>query len=159
MDVVPDADLLNFVDNLEEKEEESNAAWNTNVLNFVVDNIEEKPLKEEPSVGAWSDIYEALDRWSQSILDAESSRDKTENIRLKIENVIHRQQIDGLLSHFDATELRYVTDLWIRLLHAITSFDIGCTSTKRGIITLMLELYTLNQLHQNVFIETCLKLW
>ena len=50
MDVVPDADLLNFVDNLEEKtlkEEESNAAWNTNVLNFVVDNIEEKPLKEE----------------------------------------------------------------------------------------------------------------
>ena len=131
MDVAPDADLFDF--------------------------LEDKTLKEEPS--AWNDIYEALDRWSQSILDAESLRDKTENIRLKLENSIHRQQVDGLLSHFDATELRYVSDLWIRLLHAITSFDIGCTSTKKDIITLMLELYTLNQLDKNVFIETCLKLW
>ena len=135
MDVAPDADLLNFVDNLDEKN-----------------------LKQESSDGAWNDIYEALDRWSQSILDAESLRDKTEDIRLKIENSIYRQQIDGLLSHFDATELRYVTDLWIRLLHTITSFDIGCASTKKDIITLMLELYTLNQLDKNVFIETCLKL-
>ena len=63
MDVAPDADLLNFVDNLEEKN-----------------------LKEESSDGAWNDIYEALDRWSQSILDAESLRDKTEDIRFKIEN-------------------------------------------------------------------------
>ena len=64
MDVAPDADLLNFVDNLEEK-----------------------TLKKEES-SAWNDIYEALDRWSQSILDAESLRDKTEDIRLKIENSI-----------------------------------------------------------------------
>jgi len=136
MDVAPDADLLNFVDNLEEKN-----------------------LKEESSDGAWNDIYEALDRWSQSILDAESLRDKTEDIRLKIENSIHRQQIDGFLSHFDAAELRYVGDLWIRLLHAIASYDIGCKFTKRDILTLLLELYTLNQLDKNVFIETFLKLW
>ena len=131
MDVAPDADLLSFVDNLEEKN-----------------------LKEESIDGAWNDIYEALDRWSQSILDAESLRDKTEDIRLRIENSIYRQQIDGLLSHFDATVLRHVTDLWIRLLHTITSFAIGCASTKKDIITLML-----NQLDKNVFIETCLKLW
>ena len=134
MDVAPDADLLNFVDNLEEK-----------------------TLKKEES-SAWNDIYEALDRWSQSILDAESLRDKTEDIRLKIENSIHRQQIDVFLSHFDAAELRYVGDLWIRLLHAIATFDIGCTFTKRDILTLLLELYTLNQLNKDVFVETFLKL-
>ena len=136
MDVAPDADSLNFVDNLEEK-----------------------TLKEESSDGAWNDIYEALDRWSQSILDAESLRDRTEDIRLKIENSIHRQQIDGFLSHFTASELRYVGDLWIRLLHAIATFDVGCTFTKRDILTLLLELYTLNQLNRNVFVETFLKLW
>ena len=92
-------------------------------------------------------------------MDAESLRDRTEDIRLKIENSIHRQQIDGFLSHFAAAELRYVGDLWIRLLHAIASFDIGCTFTKRDILSLLLELYTLNQLSKNVFVETCLKLW
>ena len=141
MDVVPDANLFNFVDNLEEKDK--------TIL----------PVKQEESTTAWQDIYAALDRWSRSILDSESLHDKTEDIRLKIENSICRQQIDGLLSHFDATELRYVTDFWIRLSHAIASVDIGCASVKRNVLTLMLELYTLNQLDKELFIETCLKLW
>ena len=99
-----------------------------------------------------------MDRWFQNIQDAESLHEKTEDFRYKIENVLYRQQIDGLLTLQDVIEIRHVSDLWIKLLHTISSYSIGCRFVKKDVISLMLELYNLEQLDGQTFIDCSLKL-
>ena len=93
------------------------------------------------------DIADALDNWSGRTLNGEILHEKSENFRCAIEASLYRQQLDGFLSTHDITELRYKADLWIRLLHSISCYSIGCQFVKRDIIdarTLYFELYTLN---------------
>ena len=102
----------------------------------------------------------ALDNWSGRILDAEILHIKSENFRCAIEASLYRQQLDGFLSTHNITELRYIADLWIRLLHSISCYTIGCQFVERNIITLVLELDTLKQLDRDSkrFIDCCLKI-
>ena len=52
-----------------------------------------------------------------------------------------------------------ITDVWIKLLNAVSSYyRIGHEFVKRDSITLLLELYTLRQINSCLSIETCLKL-
>ena len=107
---------------------------------------------------AWSDIGEALHRWTSQILDAETLRDKTASFRENIEASLQRQQLDGFLTTHDISELRYIADLWTNLLNCTSSYAIGCEFVKRDIITYLLELYKLRQISDRLFIETCLQL-
>ena len=114
--------------------------------------------KGEEETNVCQDIADALDNWSGRILDGEILHEKSENFRCAIEASLYRQQLDGFLSTHDITELRYIADLWIRLLHSISCYTIGCQFVKRDIITLMLELCTLKQLDSKLFIDCCLKI-
>lgn len=107
MDEVTEQNLFNFVDSLDENLEEKEK----NVLEI---------------------ISNAIDNWTQSIIDAEAEHDKTEDFRLKIENIFQRQKIDGFLTDQDISELRYIANLWIKLGHAVISYRIGCTSLKNN---------------------------
>ena len=82
----------------------------------------------------------------------------TVSLREKIEISLHRQQLDGFLHHQDIAELRYIADLWTRLLHFTSLYTIGCNFVKRDIITILLELYKLQQMTDCLFIQACLKL-
>ena len=46
----------------------------------------------------------------------------------------------------------------VQLLNTISSYLAGCEFLKRNIITLLLELYSMKQISDKPFIETCLKL-
>ena len=140
MDVVPNGDLKDFLNGLEDKEEEE------------VEEVKEK----ETTV--WEDIFTALSSWKQSLVDVESRFETTIDFQRGIENIIYRQELDGLLSVQDARELRYVAGLWTRLLHNIASYNIGCVFVKPEIIALMLELYNLHQLGEKTFILCCEKI-
>ena len=140
MDVAPNTDLEDFLNGLEDKEEE------------VVETVKEK----ETTV--WENIFTALSSWKQSLVDAESLFETTIDFQRGIENIIHRQELDGLLSVLDARELRNVAGLWTKLLHNIASYNIGCVFVKAEIITLMLELYKLHQLDEKTFVSWCEKL-
>ena len=149
MDVVLDKDLFDFVESLgKEVEEEAGS------LQVSIGENEE----EEKDTDVWSDIADALNNWSQRILDTESLHNILENFRQTIEDSLYKQQLDGLLSFHDIAELRYITDVWIKLLNAISCYGVCCEFVKREIITLLLELYSLKQLTSRLFIETCLKL-
>ena len=91
-------------------------------------------------------------------LDVESKHYRSGNLRTAIEDSIHRQQLDGFLTSRDIAELRYITDVWLKLLNAVSCYGVGCEFLKRDIITLLLELYTIKQITSSLFIETCLKL-
>ena len=115
--------------------------------------------KEEPSTDVWTDIADALNHWTQKVLDVEVRHSKTANLRENIEDSLRRQQQpDGFLNDQDIDELRYIADLWTNLLNSISSYTIGCEFVKRDIITFLLELYKLRQITDCLFIETCLKL-
>ena len=63
----------------------------------------------------------------QRILDTESRhRATSENFPETIEESLMRQQLDGILTDHDLTELGYITDLWTNLLNATSCFAVGC---------------------------------
>ena len=123
-----------------------------------VDNGFASPTPEVNQTNVWTDIEEALYRWTNQILDAESRYERTASFRENIEASLRRQQLDGFLNHHDISELRYIADLWTNLLNCISSYTIGCESARRDIITYLLELYELRQITDCLFIETCLRI-
>ena len=44
------------------------------------------------------------------------------------------KQLVGFLTTHDITELRYITDLWVNLMNAISCFTVGCVFVKRDMI-------------------------
>ena len=106
----------------------------------------------------WLDIEEALHRWTDRILDAESRLQKTASFRESIEASLRRQQLDGLLNHQDIAELQHITNIWMNLLNCVSSYSVGCDFVKRDIITYLIELYNLRQITKSLVVETCLRL-
>ena len=138
---VPNEDSFDFIDSTDEREE--------------VTEVNREELKCST---VFDSIANGLETWSQSILDAESEHERVEEFRVKIDNSLQRQQFDGLLSPFDVEELRYIANLWIRLLHTISSYNIGCKYLKKDIISFMLELYSANHLDSKIFVDCCAEL-
>ena len=123
------------------------------ILEFV-DTLETKETVED----IWSDISNALETWTNRILDAEAQHSKSKQYQQVVEEALQRQQSDGLLSHHDYTELIDIASLWNNLLNATSTFTLGCFAVKRDIIAILLEIYTLKQVTKHMFIEACLKL-
>ena len=157
MDVVPDGDFLSeFIDSLGKEEEEvEDERAQSSSSSIPPAPITHEEIKESD---VWVDIEEALHIWTTRILDTETRLEKTISYRENIEASLRRQQLDGFLDHHDVAELRHVADLWAHLLNASSCYTIGCVFLKRDIITLLLELYTLKQINNNMFIEACLQL-
>ena len=153
MDVATERDLFDFLDSLDKDEEDAVAGTSPPPPTRVSTAVD-----EERETVVWSDIADALNNWTQRVLDAESRYTTSRNFHQLIEESIRRQQLDGFLSNHDITELRYITDVWVKLLNALSSYSIGCEFVKRDIITLLLELFTWKQISSSLFIETCLKL-
>ena len=91
-------------------------------------------------------------------MDAESLHARSTDLRSGIENSIYRLQLDGFLSTHDVGELRYTTDLWVELLNSLSSYLMGCVFLKKNIISLLLKLYSVKQISEEIFIDSCLKL-
>ena len=69
-----------------------------------------------------------------------------------------RQQWDGLLTSLEIADLHHVNNLWIRLCHSISLYNVGCHLVKQDLIPLLLDLYMCKQLDKDTFIQICLKL-
>ena len=124
MDVTTDKDLFNFVENLGKEEEGTSI---TTVVDAVADsmlqsnndeNISSNNVNQQESSAAnfWEDIANALDDWSQRVLDVESKHSKAINFQQSIDNSLLRQQLDGFLCSQDLSELRYryIVDRFIK---------------------------------------------
>ena len=75
-------------------------------------------MADEASNNVLGDIGEAINSWSQRLLDIESRLKKTQTIQEKVANSLKRQVLDGLISESDSYELEYTTDLWLSLYKA-----------------------------------------
>jgi len=156
MDVAPFNELQNFIDSLdvEDKKVETKSIRREDKDGIYVKDVEVERRQND----LWQNIADAAYNWSQRIVDAESLHVRSTDLRSDIENSIYRLQLDGFLSTHDVGELRYTTDLWVELLNSLSSYLMGCVFLKRNIISLLLKLYSVKQISEELFIQTCVNL-
>ena len=104
------------------------------------------------------DISEALESWSQRILDVEVEIKGVTDLREDIANSLKRQTLDGLISESDTFKLEYVADLWINLYKAFQCKSVGASFTDRDVLNYLLELFSLGQISKEFFIQVALQL-
>jgi len=156
MDVAPFTELQDFIDSLdvEDKKVETESIRREDKDGIYVKDVEVERRQND----LWQNIADAAYNWSQRIVDAESLHVRSTDLRSDIENSIYRLQLDGFLSTHDVGELRYTTDLWVELLNSLSSYLMGCVFLKRNIISLLLKLYSVKQISEELFIQTCVNL-
>jgi len=156
MDVAPFTELQDFIDSLdvEDKKVETESIRREDKDGIYVKDVEVERRQND----LWQNIADAAYNWSRRIVDAESLHARSTDFRSGIENSIYRLQLDGFLSTHDVGELRYTTDLWVELLNSLSSYLIGCVFLKRNIISLLLKLYSVKQISEELFIQTCVNL-
>ena len=159
MDVAPYTELQDFIDSLDVKDRK---------VEIETVRVEEKDdicvgdteveVEERRQDDIWQIIADAANDWSRRLVDAECLHARSTDFRSNVESSLYRQQLDGFLSIRDVGDLRYTTDLWVELLNSLSSYLVGCVFLKRNVISLLLKLYSVKQISEELFIETCLKL-
>ena len=104
------------------------------------------------------DISDALEHWSEAILDAESKINRTTDLRVNIINALQRQVLDGLISDSESLEIEYITDLWIKLYKSFLCWSIGAESCDCEALNYLLELFELKQISRDFVIQSVLQL-
>ena len=102
------------------------------------------------------DLNTTFNTWMSNVLDNEAGR--TSELKKKIAESLSRQLEDGLISYHEYVDMQYIGGIWIKLLLLIKSYNLGCTSIKKDIASLLAELFELKQISKNLLIETILQL-
>ena len=102
------------------------------------------------------DLNTTFNTWMSNVLDNEAGR--TSESKKKIAESLSRQLEDGLISYHEYVDMQYIGGIWIKLLLLIKSYNLGCTSIKKDIASLLTELFGLKQISKNLLIKTILQL-
>ena len=156
MDVASFTELQDFIDSLdvEDKKLETETIKKEDKDGIYVKDEE----VDKRQADIWQSIADAANDWSRRLVNTESLHARSTDFRSGIENSLYRLQLDGLLSTHDVSELRYVTELFVDILNLLASYLNGCVFFKKNIISLLLKLYTVKQISEEIFIDTCSKL-
>ena len=109
---------------------------------------------------AWKDLSNVFDNWLCCLIDTEN-RLLTPEKSLKsdrINQTIDGMLEDGLIGFSGAHELRFVGNLWLRLMNAHTLYTAGCITYRHDIITLLFELFAARQISKDLCIAICSEL-
>ena len=98
-------------------------------------------------------ITDGLENWSIAISDTERFWNEVEDLRYNVECNLYRQQCYGLMNESDVVEMRNISDKWSRLLHSISMYNIGYVYLRGEIITLLIDLFLVNQIDKPLLIE------
>ena len=99
------------------------------------------------------DLNTTFNAWMSNVIDNEAGR--TTDLKKKITESLNRQLQDGLISYHEYVDMEYICGIWIKLL---LSYNLGCTSIKKDIASLLVELFDLKQISKSLLIETILQL-
>lgn len=103
-------------------------------------------------------IVDALNSWTERILDLEEKLKKTTDIRESIVSSLNRQVLDGFISEQDSIELEYTCDLWLNLYKTFICKTSGADFSDRDVLTYLIELYSLKQITKKFFVDIALQL-
>ena len=102
------------------------------------------------------DLNTTFNARMSKVLDNEAGR--TSELNNKITESLSRQLEDGLITYYEYVDMQYIGGIWIKLLLLIKSYNLGSTSIKKDIASLLTELFELKQIWKNLLIETILQL-
>jgi hypothetical protein len=117
-----------------------------------------RTVNDDEDVSILYSISEALESWCDRICNLDTICKKTLDLHEKVKDSLERQMIDGLISRQDLKELEYTSDLWQKLYISFNCKILGCEFSSRDIITYLLELYSLNQISSDFFINVAMQL-
>ena len=103
------------------------------------------------------DITQALDTWSQQLLDVEIKIKHIEDYRENLVGDLRRNVQERTISETDFLEFESVTDLWINLYKSVLFHSVGAEFADRDIIYYLLELYRLKQISKEIFVQIVLE--
>ena len=86
------------------------------------------------------EIIDHLDSFEHRIADSERKLERSQEIGKRIEDVLNRQLMDGLISYAEFSNLNRVKELWLSTGVAFATYDIGCRKSKRLILENLLDL-------------------
>ena len=104
------------------------------------------------------DISQALEAWSQRILDVEAKIKRVTDFRETLVGDLHRKVQDSIISEQDSVEFEYITHLWLNLYKSFLCCSVGAEFTDRDVITYLLELYGLKQISKELCVRIVLEL-
>jgi len=112
---------------------------------------------ERMSTSILEDITQALDTWSQQLLDVEIKVRNIEDYRENLVGDLRRNVQEGIISEVDFKEFEYTTDLWINLYKAVLFHSVGAEFSDRDIVFYLLELFQSKQISKETFVEIILE--
>ena len=83
---------------------------------------------------------------------------KSRDLRILIEESIEKLREDGLLTFIEYDKLRSIGNLWYELDEQIICYSLGTEDNKRRIIEILLSLYVLKQISNDLFLNTVMQL-
>ena len=156
-----DDTLFKFLDEREETtSEKKTKPKRKRKVTFKAEIEEQKVEKEEGKqiTNIWSGVEAVLNNWFQQLLYIESVFKTSKSLQLQINEALERMKLDGLLSSNEFDDLTKVGKLWHELIELSYCYHTGSDSSRKRIIELLLELYSLKQLTKEVFVNTCTQL-
>ena len=91
-------------------------------------------------------IINHLTIFEQRIADSEYRLEGSQETGRRIKEVLSRQLKDGLLSYSEFLNLNHVKQLWLTTSAALSSYNLGCHSSKRIILSNLIDLFTLKEI-------------
>ena len=106
----------------------------------------------------FTDVESVLNNWLQQTLYVESKLQKSRDLRKIIDESLEKMRLDGLLTFIEYDQLRSIGNLWYELDEQIICYCMGTETNKRRIIEILLSLYALKQISNDLFLNTVMQL-
>ena len=115
------------------------------------------PTRENES-GIYTLLKTSMLNWEAKIIDNEQRSYSSNEFHRKMEETLELQMRDGLLSHLEFLDLKYVGNLWNRLSTLLALHEVGSRVCKREVVKILLELHRLEQIPLEIFVDVVMEL-
>lgn len=111
-----------------------------------------------PASTILEDISQALELWSQQLLNVETKISRVVDFQENLVADLRRKVDASIISEQDSTEFEYIADLWLNLYKSFICCSAGAGFADRDVITYLIELYEVKQISKELFVRIVLEL-
>ena len=94
-----------------------------------------------------------LNNFEEKLIDSEHKLERTTETDRKIEQLLSRQLQDGLISNIEYVNLSHTKFLWTSTSCALATHSVGCKTSRRQIISNLVELYSLKEIGREELLD------
>ena len=128
------------------------------------DNIYKTPANPTSSIssntchGVWTQLIGYASAWEYAITETNLLVSNAITADAQIHESILQKKEEGSLSHLEYFDLKYISNSWKRLKICLSFYSVGARVHRRELISILLELFKLQQIPEYVVIDTLTQL-